>query len=293
MSAGVYSAALALAAKGIPVFPCVANAKNPLTARGLHDASTDPDVVNAWAQRWPQANLAIPTGNRSGLVAIDIDRKGGVDGLATLTAIEIDLGQLPTTLTAATPSGGEHRFFVVPSTEIRNSAGKLAGYNAPGFDVRGEGGYVLVAPSSIDGRAYSWHAPRVQPVELPTRWVMALTPRSAPKVVPITPWVPPSCPREQSRVDAWCLRALQHEARELRDAPLGTRNDRLWRAAAALGGLVHTRGIDPDDVRRALKWACSTWAVRSPQKDESTLESGLAFGIANPRDVEIGVADAV
>src|SRR5690606_16269268 len=134
---GVYAAAHAYADRGIPVFPCVPNEKRPLTPRGLHDASTDHDVIRLWARRWPHANLAMPTGLRSGLLVLDIDRKPSSDGAETLRAIKRDLGELPVTLTARTPSGGEHRFFRMPTgTVIRNSVGKLAGAPAPGFDVR-------------------------------------------------------------------------------------------------------------------------------------------------------------
>jgi putative DNA primase/helicase len=282
-------AAHALASKGIPTFPCVPNEKRPLTRRGLHDATTDHGVIDAWARRWPGANLAVPMGRRSGLLALDLDRKAGRDGAATLRALERDLGELPPTLTASTWSGGEHRFFRMPSADVRNAAGKVAGVEAPGFDVRGNGGYVLIAPSSIDGRAYAWRDRR-PPAELPTRWVAALSRQVEPAEFAPEPWTPRT-PDEQGRAHRWCLRALQQEARELAEAPQGTRNDRLWRSAAALGGLVHLGAFDLAEVRRALWWARSTWRTRTPDKDRQTLENGLAFGLAHPRHVQIGAGD--
>lgn len=54
--------ALAYAANGIPVFPCVPGGKVPLTRNGFHDASTDAFVVAAWWSTTPQANIATPTG---------------------------------------------------------------------------------------------------------------------------------------------------------------------------------------------------------------------------------------
>lgn len=282
----VYRAALALAAKGIPVFPCAANAKHPITRHGLNDASTDPAEINAWARRWPNANLAVPAGFRSGLLVIDLDNKNGANGLETLRSVELDVGALPETLKASTPSGGEHRFFKMPSVELRNSAGTFAGCPAPGFDVRGEGGYVLVAPSCVDGKPYRWHG-KAPVAELPAAWAAALTPPARERSESAPKWEPRD-DRDRTRVTAWCVRALQYEGRELAAAAKGTRNDRLWRAAAALGGLVHTGGIDADDIRRALTWACSTWASRTPEKDRKTLENGLAFGMARPRHVQIG-----
>jgi hypothetical protein len=285
-STRVYAAAIELAAKGIPVFPCAPNQKRPLTPRGLYDATADERAIAEWFRRWPAANLAIPTGHRSGLLVLDIDCKNGRNGGATLTALEADLGRLPLTHAASTPSGGEHRFFHMPTTSIRNSAGKVMGADAPGLDVRGDGGYVLVSPSVIDGCSYQWTDER--PVsELPARWVAVLAREIEPAATPKQSWTP-STRAEQTRATHWCRCALQDEARELAASPVGTRNDRLWRAAAALGGLVHTGAIDADDVRCALRWACAQWKSRSPQKDERTLENGLRFGMANPRRVDLG-----
>jgi hypothetical protein len=279
----VYRAALGMAAKGVAVFPCAPNAKHPLTPHGLHDASTDPAVIRRWATQWPHAELAIATGCRSGLLVVDLDCKRGIDGRATLSIFESQLGDLPATLTAQTPSGGAHLYFRMPAVLVRNSAGKLGPAPAPGIDVRGDGGYVLCPPSKVDDRPYAWRA-RAPVAELPPAWVNALT------AAPSQPVVPPWQPRddgEKTRLVAWCVRALQLEAQGLSAAPRGTRNDRLWRAAAALGGLVHTGAFDQNEVRGALSWACSTWSERSAGKDARTLEGGLAFGLANPRQIQL------
>jgi hypothetical protein len=280
-----YRTALALAARGIPVFLCAPNAKRPLTKRGFYDACTDLEILAGLLRREPHANLAIRTGAPSGLVVIDLDCKHGRDGRATLVGFEQRLGVLPATLVVETPSGGEHRYFRTEGVSIRNSAGKLASEPAPGIDVRGDGGYVLCPPSVIDGRAYRWIGARERIETLPAAWLDALSgePR---RPAPVQPWAPPD-ERDQSRLRAWCVRALQSEARALAATPLGERNDRLWRAAAALGGLVHAGAFDAAEVRRALMWACSTWSTRSPGKDAWTLENGLAFGLAHPRSINL------
>ncbi len=286
----VYSTAHVMGSKGIPVFPCVPSEKRPLTKRGLQDATTNHATIDAWERRWPRANLAMPTGHRSGFLVLDVDRKEGRDGDATLKALVWDLGELPITLTAGTPSGGEHRFFRMPEATIRNSAGKVCGADAPGFDVRAEGGYVLVVPSTVGGRAYRWTV-RAPVAELPARWVAALSRQVERPAAKTEPWRPQDA-GEQSRVERWCSCALQAEARELAAAPAGTRNDRLWRAAAALGGLVHIGAFDANEVRRALLGACSTWGTHTPGKDRVTLENGLRFGLENPRGVELEARDA-
>ncbi|MCZ6818533.1 MAG: phage/plasmid primase, P4 family [Calditrichaeota bacterium] len=136
-----------------PVFPIAANSKIPLTTHGFKDATTDPRQIEDWAEEHPQANIGIPTGSASGFVVIDLDRKGGVDGVKEF---EVYCDQwkikLPKTYRVQTPSGGQHIFFRSPkyAGKIRISASVLA----KGIDVRAEGGYVVAQGSSIDGKNY-------------------------------------------------------------------------------------------------------------------------------------------
>src|SRR5690625_6107143 len=138
-------AARSLASAGVPVFPCVPREKRPLTRRGFHDATTDLAQVSAWWDRWPSANIAIPTGPASGIEVVDIDigstgsgfpafqrarREGLVHGWAALVR---------------TPSGGLHVYF--PSGTSREQPS----WQAPKahIDFRGTGGYILAPPSQV------------------------------------------------------------------------------------------------------------------------------------------------
>jgi hypothetical protein len=157
-------AALAYARRGVPVFPCEPGGKRPLTYNGFWDASADPRRVEAWWGRWPDANVGVPTGERSGLLVLDIDP--GAGGPESLAALERAHGPLPRTAKVRTGGGGMHVFFRYPAGEtVRNSAGRLG----PGLDVRGEGGYVVVPPSRTQS-AYEWldRAPLAQPT-----WLLA------------------------------------------------------------------------------------------------------------------------
>jgi hypothetical protein len=143
-------AALAYARRGIPVFPCEPGGKAPLTHSGFWDATTDARRIKTWWDRWPYANVGVPTGERSGLLILDIDPRAG--GPESLAALERTGGPLPETTKARTGGGGVHVFFRYPAEEgVRNSAGRLG----PGLDVRGEGGYVIVPPSRTQS-AYEW-----------------------------------------------------------------------------------------------------------------------------------------
>jgi hypothetical protein len=143
-------AALAYARRGVPVFPCETSAKRPLTRNGHWDATTDPHAIERWWKRWPSANVGVPTGEKSGVVVLDVDvDDGGPESLARLERVGVPV---PKTARASTGGGGIHLFFRYPrGREIRNSAGLLGA----GLDVRGEGGYVVVPPSRTRG-LYRW-----------------------------------------------------------------------------------------------------------------------------------------
>ena len=52
---------------------CKSIGKHPRTRRGLKDATIDEQTIRQWWRTWPDANVGIVTGARSGLLVIDID----------------------------------------------------------------------------------------------------------------------------------------------------------------------------------------------------------------------------
>ena len=158
------NAALAYARRGVPVFPCEPGGKRPLTYNGFWDATTEMSRIRAWWGSWPAANVGVPTGQRSGLLVLDVDPRDG--GFESLAALERRNGPLPETAKARTGGGGVHVFFRYPAGEtVRNSAGALG----TGLDVRGEGGYVVVPPSRTQS-IYEW-IDRSSPAE--PSWLLA------------------------------------------------------------------------------------------------------------------------
>ncbi len=170
------AAALVYAERGYPVFPlhsvdeggrCSCGGKpackpgkHPRIPNGHVGATTDPGRIRRWWSRWPAANIGIPTGERSGLLVLDIDEHG----FTSLDALEDEHGPLPETLTVRTGGGGMHVYFKYPpGSGIRNSAGKVG----LGLDVRGEGGYVVAPPSRTDKGPYAFldRLPRTEPPE--------------------------------------------------------------------------------------------------------------------------------
>jgi hypothetical protein len=137
-------AALAWADAGFFVFPCARGLKTPATANGLNDATIDPERIRKWWTENPDYNVAVVPA-RSDMFVLDVD---GSLGAETLTRLIEQRGPLPDTLTIRTPHGTHYWFKgSVPST-----VGKLG----PKLDTRGIGGYVLVYPSVVNGKAYDY-----------------------------------------------------------------------------------------------------------------------------------------
>ena len=157
--------ALALAEKGMRIFPCAVRAKEPATPRGCKDATADPHMIRHWWGLQPQYNLAVATGAVSGIIAIDID---GPDAEAELRKLELEHGGLPATVEVITPRPGRHIYFKAPEVPVRNSAGKIA----PGIDVRGDGGYIL-SPPSVTSKKYCWSVDSANTIADAPAWLLA------------------------------------------------------------------------------------------------------------------------
>lgn len=159
--------ALQLAARGWAIFPCKPD-KTPFTTHGFKDATQDPDKIRAFWERWPGALLGIAC-ERSGIFALDLDHKNGLDGMRDLAELVETFGlgaDIPTGPIQKTPSGGYHVLFnLPPDLKIPNNAGKLA----PGIDLR-SAGYIC------SGGAYEWqpeHGPQAALTDAPA-WLLDL-----------------------------------------------------------------------------------------------------------------------
>lgn len=121
------------------------------TCHGFYVATTDPAIIRGWWGEHPRWQLGIRTGSSSNLVALDVDvDKGGLDSLLALQANGLEVSS-----TAAQLSGSGrsfHLLFAHPGVDVPNSQSKLGA----GLDVRGDGGYVVGAPSlhASTGAAY-------------------------------------------------------------------------------------------------------------------------------------------
>lgn len=125
--------------------------------------------IAAWFRRWPDANVAVVTGEISNLVVLDIDPAHG--GEASLRDLLTQFGPLPETLTAHTGGGGRHFYFAAPADgrPMQSRVGLR-----PGIDVRADGGLIITPPSvHPSGRRYAWETPDQMPAPMP-HWLARL-----------------------------------------------------------------------------------------------------------------------
>jgi hypothetical protein len=135
-------AALQYAALGWKVFPLRPKSKTPALKRWPELATSEEKTIREWWEDNPRYNIGIATGKRSGIFVFDIDLpKGGGKSLRRLLE-EAGEEKLPHTAVQIT-AHGNHSFCQHPGFPVKNSTGKIA----PGVDIRGDGGYIVVAPS--------------------------------------------------------------------------------------------------------------------------------------------------
>lgn len=260
---------------GLAVFPLQPREKKPFGfTTGLHAASNDPKMIEAWwlgreslplrapkheGERLPprvladrQSNIGLATGARSGCWALDIDGEAGIRSLLELAQ---RYGRLPLTVRQNTGKGG-HLFFAWPGElawggEIRNGASKFA----EGLDVRGEGGYVVLPPSvHPSGRRYEWvHgcAPDEMGFARAPLWLLKL-------VAP-----PPPAKLHQGNLlrlernaraggGGYALAALDAARAEIASSPQGQHNVTLHRNAYGIGRLVAAGQLSREEARSGL-----------------------------------------
>ncbi len=290
---GMLDAALELAQRGFAIVPCHSmrdggcscgaadcrsKAKHPRTEHGLDDASKEPERIRSWWQRWPDANVAICTGAVSGVWVLDEDPRHGGD--VTLSELERNHGRLHTHV-ALTGGGGHHFFFVYPrgypggSPRWKKQVGR-------GLDIKGDGGYVIAAPSMHEsGRAYQWLDITIPIVPAPD-WLLALAIKEErPSHLQVVS-------SSYSSIDSpYAMSAVASELAKVRNAREGQRNDTLNRAAFSLGQLVGGNLLDGATTANNLLNAALV-AGLGEHESEKTIRSGMAAGIDKPRGIPSG-----
>ena len=259
-SAEILAAALDYAKRGIPVFPVMPTAKKkPFTTNGFYDATTDEKQIRAWWKQWPKAMIGAPTGEASGFWVLDpdVDPKKNLNGPAELDKLLAIHGPLPPTRGVITPRG-RHYHFRMNGADIRNSTSKIA----PGIDVRGNGGYIVLPPSvRNNGAVYQWSGSIDDTLaDAPDRLVeLAREANSKTKTRLPQPQPQPRAKGNgagSSRDERWARKILEEECALIAAAPDGQRNDTLNARGYNLFSLVGGGYLDENEVRSRL-WSAA------------------------------------
>jgi len=168
--------ALFHAGMGTRVVPLRPGGKEPLLTGWPERATCDREQVEAWWDKWPDANVG---GVLAGTdrVVLDVDCRDGKGGLRKLRELEREHWRLPSTRRVVTASGGLHYYFRGAARHGKNLLGE-------GLDVVSNG-YVVLPGSVVKGKPYRFLDVR-NPGALP-EWLAALVaegtsePNPAPK----------------------------------------------------------------------------------------------------------------
>lgn len=242
--------ALAYAAAGYAVIPvwwpdedgrcacgkadCTRPAKHPIPSTGVKQATTDNDRVAAWWNEYPDANIAIATGQASGVIVIDVDMGEGKDGDISITQACADKGGVPRTLKASSGSGGRHYWYRWRANPFTRKIGFLKN-----VDYLSDGGYVIVQPSRNMKGPYTWD-PEVG-VTLPKE-IKKL--RNEEAELPVWFDELEGSDKTRGRKDARERRDQAVRARLIHNATLEFDPDKPEWVEALREGLTH---VDPDD----------------------------------------------
>lgn len=137
---------------------CESPGKHPRSAHGVTDASTDPEQILKWINKFPGCNWGVACG-ASNLAVLDIDPRSGGD----LSFDELNFAPFDTP-EVWTGGDGRHIYFSTNSDQVKSRT------LAPGLELRSKGYYVILPPSiHPSGKAYQW---KIEPwdieiIELP------------------------------------------------------------------------------------------------------------------------------
>lgn len=266
-------AALEYAARGYAVFPCSPGTKIPFAGTaGSKEATTDEARIREWWARAPTANIGLATGTKSGLYVIDIDAES-----------DPIMVKLPMTWTARTRGGGWHYVYrLPPGVVLKNTTKDSEAHPNPRslgrtVDSRGEGGYILVWPSVVDGKPYSW-ANDIDPAELPAWVVERVTPKQETQAMTTRATF-------EMVSTSWAAKAVDEECAVVATTPKGSRHTALVRASFKIGQIVAGGHLSRGAAQAELENAIAGYSLSPGERRHAlkTINQCLNNGMASPR----------
>ena len=149
---------------------CSSPGKHPAPSRWTRyqKVCADADTLTCWFDgQYRDYNIGVVTGKVSGnAFAVDVDVSEGKLGAESLDDLCMANDDLPQTLEQITGSGGRHYIYRAPADMTVATGANTLG---EGIDTRGEGGFIVVAPSNHkSGNSY---VVRGDPIEQSPEWL--------------------------------------------------------------------------------------------------------------------------
>lgn len=229
--------------------------KLPLLRGWKEEATTDQVKINEWRQSFGQSFMffGIPTGQESGIIAIDIDVKTA-NGFESAKQKGL---YLPPTMTQRTLSGGWHLIYKAPkNVKIRNTVSKYA----DGLDTRGDGGYIV------------YYGFDNTPIADAPEWLVLAESQVPTETVGANFTIKPSMAREM----------LKDYCDDIINAAAGNANVTMnLKAFEAAQNLIGTGSLSKEEVYDALIKAGQARG-KSLSECKATIESGITGGLKQP-----------
>ncbi len=232
--------------------------KKPLIKGWTTNASKDEFQIRQWSRKYPDANIAVVTGQKSGVVAIDLDDDDAIKRWEDVRVV-CGMGREPPTVITRR---GKHVYYNSPGL-LRSQAPCRLGKD---IDIRGENALATLPPSVHEsGHVYRW--------------------AEDPPNLSALPLMTPALLRMLNGRDPYKDRKLQlaHTVHmddilnELRRASAGGRNKALLNAAIKAGRLVRDRQVSELEAYQRLQpEGLALGLVRAEVM--ATIRSGLRYG---------------
>jgi hypothetical protein len=267
---------ISASAKGWKLFPIAAGTKSEALTKWVHggpghEATDNLAQIELWEAWRPGCNWGAATG-KSGFFVVDTD---SFEGWLWF------MGKgLPTTYTVKTGNPDPYRlqyYFKMPAgLRVKNSASEIA----PGVDVRGDGGMVLIAPSlHPSGNRYAV-VEDCEIAEAPA-WLIELVKDERPERVPVEAVGELTDAQRQIGLAIFKKRLAKYA--EVED---GQWNNELTKLTF-LAGRMAAAGVFTEEEAEEMMCACPTveaYMQEEPRTVEANFTSGFTTGAASPWD---------
>ena len=231
-------------------------------------------MIRQWWRQWPNANIGLAC-KHSGLIIIDADEEGA-EGWAKFEAIH----HLPVTVTQITPRNGKHIIYRAIDGITIGNHDLMNGVNVRG--IKGDGGYVVIAPSiHPNGKRYEW-AGGLSPYETE----IAVIPQALIDALKKTELPPTPAPIIRVIGDAVAQRVFEWKVKDVQIAPQGHKHNVLNTSAYILGQYIGNGLLPEHDVRQALLSAAIANQHRSAEA-ERVINDAIAAGKSNSRELRL------